>query len=157
VRTVGNDCNDGEVVMDDGVVGPIDCVLLDFDAEQPLDDVGEALNRLIEIDVIRLYDILVVRKSSDGSVVGVEVADLGDDVGLTGLAGARSGLLGDDDVATAGAAMDPGTAAMLLLYENAWAVPVVAATRRAGGVAFAVSHVTGQQINDALDALEEGD
>lgn len=140
--------------MDDDVVGPIDCVLLDFDAEQPLDEVADALNGLIEIGVIRLYDILVVRKDTDGSVTGVDVADLGESFGLARFAGARSGLLGRDDVVSAGTAMDPGTAALLLLYENAWAVPVVAATRRAGGVAFAVSHVTGQQINDALDALE---
>lgn len=140
--------------MDDDVVGPIDCVLLDFDAEQPLGEVADSLLGLIDTGVIRLYDILVVRKAADGSISGVEVADLDTAVGLAGFAGARSGLLDDDDVASAGTAMEPGTAAVLLLYENAWAVPVVAATRRAGGVAFAVSHVTGQQINDALDALE---
>lgn len=141
--------------MDDDLVGPIDCVLLDFDAEQPLGEVAHALSGLIDAGVIRLYDILAVRKDADDSVAGVEVADLGE-VGLTALAGARSGLLDADDVAVAGAAMEPGTAALLLLYENAWAVPVVAATRRAGGVAFAISHVTGQQVNDALDALEAG-
>jgi uncharacterized membrane protein len=141
--------------MDDDLVGPIDCVLLDFDAEQPLGEVADALSGLIDAGVIRLYDILAVRKDADDSVAGVEVADLGE-VGLTALAGARSGLLEADDVAVAGAAMEPGTAALLLLYENAWAVPVVAATRRAGGVAFAISHVTGQQVNDALDALEAG-
>jgi hypothetical protein len=141
--------------MDDDLVGPIDCVLLDFDAEQPLGEVADALSGLIDAGVIRLYDILAVRKDADDSVAGVEVADLGE-VGLTALAGARSGLLDADDVAVAGAAMEPGTAALLLLYENAWAVPVVAATRRAGGVAFAISHVTGQQVNDALDALEAG-
>jgi uncharacterized membrane protein len=141
--------------MDGDLVGPIDCVLLDFDAEQPLGEVADALSGLIDAGVIRLYDILAVRKDADDSVAGVEVADLGE-VGLTALAGARSGLLDADDVAVAGAAMEPGTAALLLLYENAWAVPVVAATRRAGGVAFAISHVTGQQVNDALDALEAG-
>jgi len=141
--------------MDGDLVGPIDCVLLDFDAEQPLGEVADALTGLIDAGVIRLYDILAVRKDADGSIVGVEVADLGE-VGLTALAGARSGLLDGDDVAAAGAAMASGTAALLLLYENAWAVPMVAATRRAGGVAFAISHVTGQQVNDALDALEAG-
>jgi len=141
--------------MIDDVIGPIDSVLLDFDAEQPLGEVADALSGLIDAGVIRLYDILAVRKDADDSVAGVEVADLGE-VGLTALAGARSGLLDADDVAVAGAAMEPGTAALLLLYENAWAVPVVAATRRAGGVAFAISHVTGQQVNDALDALEAG-
>lgn len=140
--------------MTDDIVGPIDCVLLDFDAEQPLGEVADALLGLIDTGVIRLYDILVVHKAADGAVSGVEIADLDTAVGLVAFAGARSGLLGDDDVASAGMAMEPGTAAVLLLYENAWAVPVVAATRRAGGVAFAVSHVTGQQINDALDALE---
>ena len=141
--------------MDDDLVGPIDCVLLDFDAEQPLGEVADALTGLLDAGVIRLYDILAVRKDTDGSIAGVEVADLGE-VGLTALAGARSGLLDGDDVAAAGAAMASGTAALLLLYENAWAVPMVAATRRAGGVAFAISHVTGQQVNDALDALEAG-
>jgi len=143
-----------ETEMIDDVIGPIDSVLLDFDAEQPLGEVTDALLRLIDAGLIRLYDIVTIRKDAAGEVAGIDVADLDDRVGLAALAGARSGLLDDDDIAEAGAVMAPGTAALLLLYENAWAAPVVAATRRAGGVAFAVSHVTGQQINDALDALE---
>ena len=69
-------------------------------------------------------------------------------------AGARSGLIGHDDVQQAGDAMTPGTTAALLVFENAWAAPFVAAARKNGGEVIASMRIPAQDVMDALDALD---
>jgi dihydroorotase-like cyclic amidohydrolase len=136
-------------------LGPIDYVLLEFPDQEPSGEAAAALADLVDAGIINLYDILAVRKAADGSISGFELTDLGDGVaGFTVFAGARSGLLGDEDVAEAGAVMAPGTIAVLLVYENAWAAPFVAAARKAGGQMVATARVPAQDIIEALDALE---
>lgn len=144
--------------MTDNAMGPIDFVLIEFPDQEPSGEAAAALADLVDAGTIRLYDVLAVRKAADGSVSGFEISDLGDgDTGFAVFAGARSGLLGDDDVAEAAAAMEPGTIAVLLIYENAWAAPFVAAARRAGGEMVASARIPAQDILDALDALEAGE
>ena len=68
--------------------------------------------------------------------------------------GASSGLLGDEDAATAAEAIEPGSAAVMIVYENRWAAPFVAAVRRNGGVPIAFERIPAQDLIDALDAAE---
>jgi hypothetical protein len=68
-----------------------------------------------------------------------------------------AGLVGDEDVAVAADAMEPGTVAALLVYENSWAIPFVAAARDAGGQVVASARIPAQDVMDALDALEAVD
>lgn len=96
----------------------------------------------------------MVRKDSDGTFSGVDVADLGDGVGLAGFAGARSGLLGDDDLKAAADTMEPGTVAVLIVYENTWARPFVSAAMDAGGQVIASQRIPGPDIMAALGAIE---
>ena len=114
---------------------------------------------LVDIGVIRVYDLLVIRKDEDGTVSGVELNDLTADQvgGFSAFAGARSGLLGDDDARRAADAMKPGTVAALLVYENAWAIPFIAAARDAGGQLIASARIPAPDVMDALDALEATD
>ncbi len=134
------------------VYGPIDFVLLEFPDQKPSGHVAEALLDLIDAGTIRLYDIVAVRKAADGGVTGFELTDIPGD--LAQLAGARSGLLTDEDFAEVGAAMEPGTIGVLLVYENAWAAPFVAAARAAGGEMVVSTRLAAQDVMDALDAAE---
>lgn len=144
--------------MTDTAMGPVDFVLLEFPDQEPSGETAAALIDLVEAGTIRLYDVLAVRKAADGTVSGFEISDLGSEgTGFAVFAGARSGLLGDDDIAEAAAAMSPGTIAVLLVYENAWAAPFVAAARRAGGEMIASARIPAQDIMDALDALDAED
>jgi Family of unknown function (DUF6325) len=68
--------------------------------------------------------------------------------------GASSGLLGEDDAAKAAAEIEPGSAAVMIVYENRWAAPFVAAVRRNGGVPIAFERIPTQDLLDALDAVE---
>ena len=141
------------------VHGPIDFVLLEFPDQEPTGEVAAALMGLTDAGIIRIYDILAVRKAADGSVSGFEISQLGSegDVTFAAFAGARSGLLGDDDVNEAGEVMEPGTIAALIVYENSWAIPFVDAASRAGGQLVASARIPAQDVMDALDALEPVD
>lgn len=136
--------------------GPIDFVLLEFPADQLGGATAGALFDLVERGIVRIYDLVVIEKFEDGSFVGLDISDLDDQHlgGLTAFAGARSGLLGDDDLSAAADALEAGTVAALILYENTWAIPFVAAARSEGGELVASARLSAQDVNDALDALE---
>lgn len=141
------------------VHGPIDFLLLEFDADKMTGEAAAALMDLVEADIVHIFDFLVIRKEADGSVSGVEISDLSADSlgGFAVFAGARSGLVGDDDIAEAGAAMEPATAAALIVYENAWAVPFVAAARKADARVVASARIPADAIMATLDQLDSAD
>ena len=96
------------------------------------------------------------RQNEDGTVSGFEATDLdSDSIGdFKVFEGASSGLLGEDDVATAGEMLEPGSAAVMIVYENRWAAPFAAAVRRNGGVLVASQRITVQELMDALDTAD---
>jgi hypothetical protein len=123
---------------------------------------GEALPLLIDLvdrGVIRILDLEFIRKDEDGTVTTLSQVDLARMQVLEAalFEGAASGLLGPDDLADAATALDPGTAAGVLVYENLWAAPFAAALRRSGGQLVAAGHIPVQALVAALDALEAED
>ncbi len=143
-------------VTDEDVHGPIDFVLIEFSGDKFTGEGAAALLDLVESGIVRIYDILVIRKDADGTFSGFEIEDLDvDSVGaFFAFEGARSGLLGDEDVAEAAGAMEPGTVAALIVYEDLWAIPFVAATIRAGGQMIASQRIPALDVMAALDAIE---
>ena len=140
--------------MTTDVHGPIDFVLLEFAGDKLTGEPAEALADLIERGVVRLYDLMVVSKEPDGTIRELEISESSAG-GFNVFAGARSGLLGDDDVSQAGAAMEPGTVAALIIYENAWAIPFVSAVRNGGGELIASTRIPAPDVMAALDSLEQ--
>jgi hypothetical protein len=138
------------------VHGPVDFVLIEFTGDRVTGRTAQALLDLVERGIVRVYDILMIGEDTDGSVFGIDLAESADSrVGsFTELAGARSGLLSDDDVREAGSAMEPGTLAALIIYENTWAIPFVTAAREAGGELVASARIPATDVMAALDALE---
>jgi hypothetical protein len=138
-------------------IGPIDIVVIAYPANAPM--TGEAVPLvldLVERGIIRILDVLFVMKNEDGTFSGFEATDL-DAKGVGDFRefeGASSGLLGDEDVATASQALEPGSAAVMIVYENRWAAPFAAAVRRNGGVVIDNQRIPVQDVIDALDAVE---
>lgn len=137
--------------------GPIDVVLIGYPPAAPM--TGEAVPILLDLvdrGIIRVLDVRFVRKDQDGTFSGFDLADLDRDVAgdLVAFAGATTGLLSDDDVATAAAEIEAGSAAVMIVYENRWAAPFVDAVRRNGGVLIANQRIGVQELVDALDAAE---
>lgn len=136
-------------------MGPIDYVLIEWPGRQPNGEVAPHLVDLVDRGLIRILDVAFVAKDEDGAVAGVELADLGDGAAeLEVFAGASSGLLTDDDLGEAAGALEPGTSAALLVFENTWAAPFVAAVRRSGGQLVASGRIPADDILAALDAAE---
>ncbi|MGZ4202876.1 MAG: DUF6325 family protein [Thermoleophilaceae bacterium] len=138
-------------------LGPIDLVVFGYPAGAPMTgDAADILVDLIDRGIIRVLDALFVQKDEDGSFSGFEARDLDASKvgGFTVFEGVSSGLLGDEDAAAAAAAIEPGTSAVLILYENRWAAPFAAAVRRNGGVLIDNQRIPHQDVIDALDALD---
>jgi hypothetical protein len=136
-------------------IGPIDYVLIEWRGQQPNGEAMPHLIDLVERGVIRILDVAFIVKGEDGSVAGVELADLGDGAAqLSVFEGASSGLISDEDVGEAAGALEPGTSAALLVFENTWAAPFVAAVRRSGGELVASGRIPAEDVLAALDAAE---
>jgi hypothetical protein len=139
-------------------MGPIDYILVEWPGRQPTGEAAPILVDLVERGVVRVLDLAFIIKGEDGSVAGLEIEDLGEAAEeLKLFEGASSGLLGDDDIAEAAKALEPGTAAALLVWENRWAAPFAAAVRRSGGQLVASGRIPVQAILAALDAAEEAE
>lgn len=137
------------------VFGPVDFVLIEFPSDRLSGEGAQALLDLVDKGIITLYDVLVVGKDVDGGVYAVDLAESAERLGgFTDLAWVRSGLLTDDDMREAAAAMEPGRLAVLIVYENTWAVPFVAAARNAGGELIASARIPATDVMAALDALD---
>ena len=136
-------------------MGPIDWLLIEFD--QPL--TGQAAPPLLDLvdrGLIRILDIAFIRKLSDGTVQGIEISDLPGDESphVEVFDGLATGILGDEDIAAAGEALEVDTRAMMLVYENSWAAPFAVALREAGGMVIDQGRIPVQQIVGALDELD---
>lgn len=137
--------------------GPIDVVVIGYPPGAPM--TGEAVPiflDLVDRGIIRVLDAMFIRKDADGTFSGFDLADLDQDTAgdLTAFAGASTGLLDDDDAALVAAEIEPGSAALMIVYENKWAGPFVAALRRNGGVLISNQRIGVQDVIEALDAAE---
>jgi hypothetical protein len=121
---------------------------------------GEGLPLLVDLvdrGIIRILDLLFVKKEEDGSVSGLAVADFDADgeLDLAVFEGATSGLLDEDDMAEAAGVLEPGSSAAVLVYENTWAAPLAVAIRRGGGQLVAGGRIPVQAMLAAVDAAEQ--
>ena len=138
-------------------LGPIDIVVIGYPADAPL--TGEAAPYLLDLvdqGIIRVLDVLFVMEGEDGTFSGFEATDLSpESLGdFHVFAGATTGMLGADDVDTVASTIEPGSAALVIMYENRWAAPFAAAVRRNGGVLIDNQRIPHEDVLDALDAAE---
>ena len=140
---------------DDIEMGPIDYVLVEWPGKQPEGEIAPHLVDLVDRGLIRILDLAFLVKGEDGTIAAVEITDVGGEVTeLAVFEGASSGLLSDEDHEEAGAALEPGTSAALLVYENTWAAPFATAVRRSGGQLVAGGRIPVEDVLAALDAVE---
>jgi Family of unknown function (DUF6325) len=142
---------------DEDELGPVDIIVIAYPADAPM--TGEAVPLFLDLinrGIVRVLDVMFVMKNADGTFSGFDATDLDQDsVGdFAEFAGASSGLLGDTDLETAADAIEPGSAAAMIVYENRWAAPFAAAVRRNGGRLVASERIPAQDLLDALDAAE---
>ena len=134
--------------------GPVDYVVVEFPAghQNFTGEIAEELANLVETGTIRVLDILVLAKADDGSVEAFELDDLDQVDELRAAEAQIAEILAADDVEHLAAAMEPGTVAGVVVWENRWAAPFASAARRAGGQLVATGRIPIQAIIAALQA-----
>ena len=136
-------------------MGPIDYLVVEWPDKQPTGEAAPHLVDLVEKGLIRIIDLAFITKDEDGTVKGLEISDLGDQVAeLKVFEGASSGLLSEEDTTEASNALEPGTSAAVLVYENRWAAPFASAVRRSGAQLVATGRIPIQDLEAALDAAD---
>ncbi len=130
-------------------MGPVEYVIIGFPGNQFTGEIVPELSRLIESGVVRIIDLVFVGKNEDGDVVVIEVDENADMTAFAMLDGEIGGFIGDEDVQHAAAAIEPGSSALLILWEDVWAAPLVQAIRNSGGVLLEGSRIPAELIEDA--------
>ena len=142
--------------MTEQAVGPIDYLAVELPSERMK---GEGLAELVDLvdrGIIRLLDMRAVRREADGTFTAVAITDLDHDgtLDLAIFEGIESGLLDNDDLGQAAELIEPGKVVALMVYENTWAAPFVAAMRRADAELIASGRIPADEVEAMLDALE---
>jgi hypothetical protein len=136
-------------------MGPIDYIVIEWPGRQPTGEAAPLIVDLVDRGIIRILDIAFLVKAEDGSVAAVELGEInGGSGGWDEFDGASTGLLGDEDVQEAAAALEPGTSAAVLVWENRWAAPVAVALRKSGGQLVASGRLPIQAVLASLEAAE---
>lgn len=143
-----------QTLLDD--LGPVDYVVVEFPAGAAnfTGEMAAELVSLVESGTIRVIDILILTKNEDGSVDAAELEDI-DELGpLQQIEAELAELLAADDVINLAAAMEPGSTAGVLIWENLWAARFASAARRSGGQLIADGRIPIQAILASLEADE---
>ncbi|MFF9409416.1 DUF6325 family protein [Streptomyces anandii] len=135
-------------------MGPVDYLVIEFPGNRMTGEGFPLLVDLVERGIIRIIDLTFVRKDTDGSVAALELSDFGDEIDLSVFEGASCGVLDQGDLDEAGAALEPGNSAAVLVYENLWAAPLARELRRGGAQLVAGGRIPVQALLASLDATE---
>lgn len=144
-------------------LGSVDYLIVEFPAGQAnfSGEMAAELVSLVDAGTIRILDLLIITKDTDGTVDSFEIDDFDGLDELRALETELADLLAADDVADLAAAMEPGSVAAVLVWENRWAAPFASAARRAGGQLVANGRIPIQAILASIEAdeasMSEGD
>jgi hypothetical protein len=135
-------------------LGPVDYIVVEFPAGASnfTGEMASELLALVESGTIRVIDMLILTKDEDGAIEAMELSDV-DELGpLQAVEAELAELLAEDDVVHLAAAMEPGSTAGVLIWENLWAAPFAAAARRSGGQLIANGRIPIQAIIASIEA-----
>ena len=142
-------------------LGPVDYLVVEFPAGATnfTGDIAQELLALVASGTIRVIDVLILVKDGDGSIDVIELSDVDELDELRTIEAELAEMLAEEDIEHLAAAMDPGSTAGVLIWENLWAAPFATAARRSGGQLIADGRIPIQAIVAAIeaDAMDEGE
>jgi hypothetical protein len=138
-------------------LGPVDYLVVEFPGSKFNGEIAPAIVDLVDRGIIRVLDLVMIRKEADGSFDAIELQDLdeGEAGDLQRIEAHIAEVLSAEDVANAAGALEPGSTAGLLVYENRWAAPFASAVRRSGGQLVASGRIPIQALIASFEADEE--
>jgi hypothetical protein len=134
-------------------VGPVEYIVVGFPGNNFTGEIAPELAKLVESGAVRILDLLFIGKDAAGDVIVVEATELDAASGFATLDGEVGGLIGPEDIAHAGMALEPNSSAALLVWEDLWAAPFVDALRKADGVLLEGGRISHELITSAMAAL----
>ena len=137
-------------------LGPVDYLVVEFPAGASnfTGEMARELLALVDAGTIRVIDVLILTKNEDGTVEPMELSDVGELGKLEAVEAQLADLLGEEDVEHLAAAIEPGSTAGVLIWENLWAAPFASAARRSGGRLIANGRIPIQAIIGSIEADE---
>jgi Family of unknown function (DUF6325) len=140
-------------------LGPVDWLVVEFPGSRFTGEIAPTLDALVESGTVRVLDLVLVRKGDDGGLDFFELSDLDESEigGLRAYETELARLLSEEDMTSVAAAIEPGSTAAVLVWENRWAAPFGSAVRRAGRQLVATGRIPVQALLAAIEADEEGD
>jgi hypothetical protein len=144
-------------MLDVSRIGPVEMLAVSFPGDRMDGQIMRALKDLTERGLIRVLDLMVLKKDASGEVHTYELDDLDDDIHAGFLPFAEEidpdGLFGEDDLELAAAELQPGSVAALLVWEDRWASPIASAIREAGGTMLAYERVSREAVEEVVAAI----
>ncbi|MBM7279340.1 DUF1269 domain-containing protein [Gordonia rubripertincta] len=137
----------------DRELGPVDYVVVEWAGTRPTGEALPYLMDLIDRGIVRLIDIVFLSKGDDGTIAELEIGELGAEFAI--FDGAATSILDDTDIGEAAAALEPGSSAAILVWENLWAAPFATALRNNGGRVVASGRIPVDALLETLEAIEE--
>jgi hypothetical protein len=138
------------------VLGPVDWIVVEFPGSRFSGEIAPLLRDLVDRDLVRVLDLLVLKKEPDGTLEAFELSDLEDsEMGDLPVHETDVHLLSEGDVTKLAEAIEPGSSAAVLVWENRWAAPFGIAVRRAGGQLVASGRIPTQALLAAIEADAE--
>jgi hypothetical protein len=140
-------------------LGPVDWIVVEFPGSKFNGEIAPALRDLVDRDLVRVLDLLVLKKDADGALDAFELSDLDtSEIGeLRRYESELAMLLSEEDVTAVAAAIEPGSSAAVLVWENTWAAPFASAVRHSGGQLVASGRIPIQALLAAVEDEESAD
>lgn len=148
-----------ETTATEDELGPVDWIVVEFPGSRFKGEIAPALADLVDREIVRVLDLLIMRKDAEGTIEAFELSDLDDsEIGqLRSYEADLAMLLSEDDVTAIAAAIEPGCTAAVLVWENTWAAPFASAVRRAGGQLVASGRIPVQALLAVIEEDDEAD
>jgi hypothetical protein len=139
-----------------GALGPVSYLIVEFPGSKMTGEAFPILVDLVDRGLIRILDLEFVTREKDGSTRAVELRDIDHDgkFDLAIFEGTNSGLLDDSDFTEAAAAIEPGSSAAIVIFENHWAMPFVQALRRSSAELVAAGYIPQDTLAASITATE---
>jgi hypothetical protein len=135
-------------------LGPVDWIVVEFPGSKLTGDIAPIIDDYVARGLIKVLDLLFLKKDADGSLEAYEASDL--DVSEIGELRSHEKdlamVLSEQDVTDLAATIEPGSSAAVLVWENLWAAPFGAAVRHAGGQLAASGRIPIQAVLAAIEA-----
>lgn len=143
--------------MKEFTYGPVELLLVAFEAEEPSPDIVEAIRELIEAETIRLLDLVVVERSLDDTLTVTDIEDVTDQYGFGEIELEATGIAPTADIEEMAALVEPGRSAALAVIEHVWAKKLASTVAQSGGYVVSTERIPASIVNAELAAISADD